>query len=52
MVAEDRRLRLTGYEVYRFGGHELTRSGATETVRTFFHQLLSQKGIDVSGMDT
>lgn len=22
MVAEDRRLRLMGYEVYRFGGHE------------------------------
>jgi hypothetical protein len=25
MVAEDRRLRLTGYEVYRFGGAEFTR---------------------------
>ena len=25
MVAEDRRLRLAGYEVYRFGGYELTQ---------------------------
>ena len=24
MVSEDRRLRLRGYEVYRFGGYELT----------------------------
>ncbi|MBM6588924.1 hypothetical protein [Brevibacterium sp. RIT 803] len=27
MVAEDRRLRLDGYEVYRFGGAELLTSG-------------------------
>ncbi|MEU7513668.1 hypothetical protein AB0B13_16935 [Streptomyces sp. NPDC042898] len=25
MVAEDRRLRLMGYDIYRFGGHELAR---------------------------
>lgn len=40
MVAEDRRLRLTGYEVYRFGGHELTQDpGAAKKVGAFFDQL-------------
>ncbi len=39
MVAEDRRLRLTGYEVYRFGGAELMKSGADTMVAEFFDQL-------------
>ncbi|MBY9074233.1 DUF559 domain-containing protein [Nocardioides sp. WL0053] len=40
MVAEDRRLRLAGYEVYRFGGHELTQNpNSTAMVRDFFEQL-------------
>lgn len=39
MVAEDRRLRLTGYEVYRFGGAELMKSGADKMVADFFDQL-------------
>lgn len=39
MVAEDRRLRLTGYEVYRFGGAELMKSGAGKMVADFFDQL-------------
>lgn len=40
MVAEDRRLRLSGYEVYRFGGHELTQnSNSTTMVQDFFSQL-------------
>jgi very-short-patch-repair endonuclease len=39
MVAEDRRLRLSGYEVYRFGGHELLQPGAAEMVSTFFNDL-------------
>lgn len=40
MVAEDRRLRLLGYEVYRFGGYELTQKpDASKMVRKFFDQL-------------
>lgn len=39
MVAEDRRLRLAGYEVYRFGGHELTAPDAEPMVATFFDDL-------------
>jgi hypothetical protein len=40
MVAEDRKLRLAGYEVYRFGGYELTATlGSEEMVRDFFEQL-------------
>ncbi|ANS32660.1 hypothetical protein R1CP_40400 (plasmid) [Rhodococcus opacus] len=39
MVAEDRRLRLAGYEVYRFGGIELMRNGAADLVSTFFDEL-------------
>ena len=44
MVAEDRRLRLTGYEVYRFGGAELPSDdpGASERVRVFFDELLAR----------
>lgn len=40
MVAEDRRLRLSGYEVYRFGGYELTqRPDSSAMVKDFFEQL-------------
>jgi very-short-patch-repair endonuclease len=40
MVSEDRRLRLAGYEVYRFGGYELTqRADASSMVKDFFDQL-------------
>lgn len=39
MVAEDRRLRLSGYEVYRFGGAELMQKGADTMVAEFFDQL-------------
>lgn len=42
MVSEDRRLRLHGYEVYRFGGYELSRSSATDMLREFFDELLIQ----------
>jgi hypothetical protein len=41
MVAEDRRLQLRGYEVYRFGGHELSSSDAADMLREFFDSLLS-----------
>lgn len=39
MVAEDRRLRLSGYEVYRFGGAELMKTGADKMLAEFFDQL-------------
>ena len=39
MVSEDRRLRLSGYEVYRFGGAELMKDGAEKMVAEFFDQL-------------
>ena len=39
MVAEDRRLRLAGYEVYRFGGAELMREGADVMLAEFFDRL-------------
>jgi very-short-patch-repair endonuclease len=41
MVAEDRALQLAGYEVYRFGGHELAnRQQATRLLDDFFSSLL------------
>lgn len=41
MVAEDRRIRLRGYEVYRFGGYELMQPDADEMLRAFFDDLLA-----------
>ncbi len=46
MVAEDRRLRLRGYEVYRFGGYELTGRGAADMLREFFDELLARYEAD------
>jgi hypothetical protein len=45
MVAEDRALRIRGYEVYRFGGYELAQPGAADRLREFFDQLLQTHGI-------
>jgi len=40
MVAEDRQLKLTGYEVYRFGGYELQESKKPkQTITDFFSEL-------------
>ncbi|MEU1273493.1 hypothetical protein [Streptomyces sp. NPDC005799] len=39
MVAEDRALRLRGYEVFRFGGHELMDDRAPAMLREFFTSL-------------
>ncbi|WP_216915353.1 endonuclease domain-containing protein [Nocardia noduli] len=39
LVAEDRRLRLAGYEVYRFGGQELTMPDAAGMLSLFFDEL-------------
>jgi len=42
MAAGDRELQLAGYEVYRFGGHELTdRSRAEKLLDKFFADLLT-----------
>jgi very-short-patch-repair endonuclease len=41
MVAEDRRIRLAGYEVYRFGGWELMQPDAPDVLRAFFDELLA-----------
>ncbi|MDQ2100984.1 MAG: hypothetical protein QQW96_25480 [Tychonema bourrellyi B0820] len=43
MVAEDRELKLRGYEVYRFGGYELQRG--QQVVEDFFRKLFVQKGL-------
>jgi len=54
MVAEDRRLRLAGYEVYRFGGYEFTDVNlpqrkigpmAQQAVVSFFDSLLARHSI-------
>ncbi|RZU46508.1 hypothetical protein EV284_1189 [Streptomyces sp. BK022] len=42
MVAEDRRLGLAGYEIYRFGGWELTQPHAEQMVADFFTELLAR----------
>jgi hypothetical protein len=39
MMAEDRALRLRGYEVFRFGGSELMRDDAADMLRAFFASL-------------
>jgi len=41
MVSEDRKLRLRRYDVYRFGGYELTTTGAADMLREFFRELLT-----------
>jgi very-short-patch-repair endonuclease len=41
MVAEDRNLRLLGYEVYRFGGYELMQDNPREIVEPFLNRLMA-----------
>ncbi|MFF7975924.1 hypothetical protein [Streptomyces sp. NPDC007905] len=45
MVSEDRQLKLSGYEVYRFGGHELDHSGGPRVVAGFFRELFGRYDI-------
>jgi len=46
MVAEDRRIRLQGYEIYRFGGAELQdEQQGRITVINFFNALFQQHSI-------
>lgn len=42
MVREDRRLRLDGYEVYRFGAHELLAPDGGAAADRFFDRLLTR----------
>lgn len=45
-VAEDRKLRLRGYEIYRFGGHELSVADeGQKLLRDFFTSLFEKHGI-------
>ncbi len=46
MVAADRELRLAGYEVYRFGGAELTETMTEGIVSEFFTQLFKTYGVE------
>jgi very-short-patch-repair endonuclease len=41
MVAADRELRLRGYEIYRFGGYELSHNRTPEVAVTFFERLFA-----------
>ncbi len=42
MAREDRRIRLGGYEVFRFGGSELHGKDGKQVVREFFDQLIER----------
>lgn len=42
MVAEDRRLKLAGYQVFRFGGYELGQAGAEAMLNKFFDEVHSR----------
>lgn len=45
MMAADRALRLTGYEVYRFGGYELSQSDAERRLAEFYRALFARYGL-------
>ena len=45
MVSADRDLRLAGYEIYRFGGYELTKEDATDLLTEFFERVFAIYGI-------
>lgn len=45
MVAEDRRMRLNGYEIYRFGGYELSGERGKKVVTDFFIVLFQHHSV-------
>ena len=48
MVAEDRRLKLAGHDIYHFGGYEFTRSNTiAEMIEGFFQALFERYSITV-----
>jgi hypothetical protein len=49
MASADRDLRLAGYEVYRFGGHELFGEPGKERVAEFFQRLFTKHAVGPSG---
>ena len=48
MVAADRELKLAGYQIFRFGAHELLGDSAAASVKTFFELLFKRYGVPVS----
>ena len=48
MVRADRELKLSGYEVYRFGAAELQSTNAEADVKTFFDALFKRYGVQFS----
>lgn len=48
MVAEDRALRLGGYEIFRFGGYELAQPDADTVLDHFFDSLLARYTVSAS----
>ncbi len=50
MVSEDRRLRLAGYEIYRFGGYELQGEAGRQVVVKFFHSLFKRHMVEVMSL--
>ncbi len=45
MVAEDRRMKLAGYDLYRFGGYELTYGDKDKMIEDFFRKLFDKYDI-------
>jgi very-short-patch-repair endonuclease len=45
LTSEDRRLKLAGYEVFRFGASELTSATSQATVANFFRSLFEKYGV-------
>jgi very-short-patch-repair endonuclease len=48
MVAADRELKLAGYQIFRFGAHELLDVSAADSVKKFFEALFNKYGVSVS----
>ena len=48
MVAADRKLTLSGYKVFRFGGYEFTKENSDKLVIKFFDELLSYYGFKIN----
>jgi len=47
MVAEDRRLKLAGYEIYRFGGYELHGTNGQNILLKFFRALFHLHTVEI-----
>jgi very-short-patch-repair endonuclease len=45
MMIADRDLRLLGYEVYRFGGHEFGQKNSDDSLDAFFRRLFERHGV-------